>query len=290
VVLIGLGCSLLAASKVVADVPNSAGKIRLVSLQQAHSSLEKLKHRSAIDRIKELKKKFGWEVKKAEQPVSLEAPKAIDKKRDDSIRLFPPSERRLLGIDDRKTIPSFDLPAWEVTDQKSKSVIPLSATPQQNQKKEKEKPNALKKIGEILPYADYAPDLGNKSVNEKTYPEEKWPYKKPYKPREFEESVFAWEPSNLFYNPLYFEDAPLERYGHSYPDIVQPFVSLGKFSVQLIGLPYQMAIDPVNSLQSPLGWYRPGEYAPKLIYQIPWNRRAALTEAGVITGLFFIIP
>ena len=41
---------------------------------------------------------------------------------------------------------------------------------------------------------------------------------------------------NLWYNPLYFEDAPLERYGHTYHHALQPFASVAKFGKQLIGL------------------------------------------------------
>jgi hypothetical protein len=112
----------------------------------------------------------------------------------------------------------------------------------------------------------------------------------PYEPRNFGDSLYLWEASNLWHNPLYFEDAPLERYGHTYPHLIQPFASVGKFGLQLVHLPYQMAINPVWKRVYPLGWYRPGECAPKLHYQIPLNLDAAATEAGVMTGLFFLIP
>ena len=112
----------------------------------------------------------------------------------------------------------------------------------------------------------------------------------PYQPRDFAQTVFGWEASNLYHNPIYFQDVPLERYGHSYPCWLQPFASVGKFGLQFAGLPYQMAIDPPCKRIYPLGYYRPGECAPKLHYQIPWNTKAALTEAGVLTGLIYLFP
>ena len=60
--------------------------------------------------------------------------------------------------------------------------------------------------------------------------------------------------------------------------------------MQLVGLPYQMTIDPVYRRRYSLGWYRPGECAPKLHYQIPFSTRAAAVQAGVLTGLFFVVP
>ena len=111
-----------------------------------------------------------------------------------------------------------------------------------------------------------------------------------YQERQFAQALFLWEASNLLYNPLYFEDPALERYGHSYHDLLQPFASVGRFAGQLVLLPYQMSIDHIRRPVSPLGYYRPGEWAPKLHYQIPLNAKAAAVEGGVVTGLFFLFP
>jgi hypothetical protein len=171
-------------------------------------------------------------------------------------------------------------------------------------------PRKLKKITEIEPYTSYEPnplvraqdpcenlcprpdgapckDLGDQAL---ACPDEVVLSNELYIPRCFDETIYAWEASNIYYNPLYFEDVALERYGHTYPCCVQPFASVGKFGVQLVGLPYQMAIDPPWKRIYPLGYYRPGECAPKLHYQIPWNTRAALVQAGVTTGMFYLIP
>jgi hypothetical protein len=102
--------------------------------------------------------------------------------------------------------------------------------------------------------------------------------------------MYMWEASQLFSNPLYFEDPALERYGHSHHKLLQPFVSAGRFSTQLIGLPYQMTIDPICKKMYSLGWYRPGECAPHKHYQIPLNAKAAVVQGSVVTGLIFLIP
>lgn len=169
-------------------------------------------------------------------------------------------------------------------------------------------PQDLKRITEIRPFYDYEPDpeiraadpCANLCPRPEGCPEvEGEPRLCPPEPplseelyagRLMPESVFAFAASNLFYNPLYFEDVQLERYGHTYHHLIQPFPSAGLFGLQLVGLPYQMTIDPVWKRMYPLGYYRPGEPAPKLHYQIPWNTRAAINQAAVTTGAIFVFP
>ncbi len=100
---------------------------------------------------------------------------------------------------------------------------------------------------------------------------------------------YRWAASNITYNPLYFQDVSLERYGHNH-GVFQPVVSVAKFGTQVIGLPYQMALDPPCSCETPLGYYRPGDCAPKLHYQIPLNARAALVQAAAVSGVALILP
>jgi hypothetical protein len=108
-------------------------------------------------------------------------------------------------------------------------------------------------------------------------------------PRDFAHIHYCWEPTNLYHNPIYFEDVPLERYGHTRHYIgIQPLFSTAKFALQLVGLPYQMSLFPVWDRQYSLGYYRPGEYVPYKYYQIPLNATAAVVEAGVISGSYFI--
>lgn len=111
-----------------------------------------------------------------------------------------------------------------------------------------------------------------------------------YQPRQSSATVFQWAPTNFYHYPLYFEDPSLERYGHTYHPIIQPFASTGRFATQLVGLPYQMALHPVNAKEYPLGRYRPGEYAPKQHPQIPFNEEATLMQVIAVAGLILIIP
>ncbi len=161
----------------------------------------------------------------------------------------------------------------------------------------------LKPITAILPYYDYAPDdadpceflcpspgkCGDEQLNRPcpvtfdlpSHPQTEW---------QFPDTQLYWAASNFYHNPLYFEDFALERYGHTHHHLVEPFVSLGKFSAQFIGMPYQLALHPVCERQYTLGWYRPGDCVPKKYYQIPWNTKAAISAAAAYTGLIFLFP
>ena len=146
-------------------------------------------------------------------------------------------------------------------------------------------------IGSINPYYDRDRDRDIREFAMEKGKEFKIPFKsKTYEERSFPMMTMAWEPTNFYYYPLYFADPALERYGHTYHPVVQPVASLARAGVQFVLLPYQMTITPPCKREYPLGWYRPGECAPKLHYQIPLNAKAAVVEAAVVTGLFFAIP
>ncbi|MFG0334522.1 MAG: hypothetical protein ACF8TS_14290, partial [Maioricimonas sp. JB049] len=162
----------------------------------------------------------------------------------------------------------------------------------------------LKPIAAIEPFVDYSPDGSDPCENICPRPdgapcEDGTTYKqcpqvfalpKSGSPdRYFAHSHFYWAATNLSHNPLYFEDPTLERYGHVFIcEAVQPFVSVGRFGVQVAGLPYQMALHPPHSEEYVLGWYRPGDWAPKKIYQVPLNAKAAAVTAATYTGLIFL--
>mgnify|MGYP006908230951 CR=1 FL=1 len=174
-------------------------------------------------------------------------------------------------------------------------------------------PSQLKKITEIAPFSNYEPDAesretqpcrnlcpypgsalckgGEDQVAGLSCPEEIRLGQEVYAGRAFDDRIVAWQASNVYHNPLYFEDVQLERYGHTYGDLViQPFVSAGKFALQLAGFPYQTVISPLNKRTYPLGVYRPGDWAPGMEYQIPLNLEAALFEAEVVSGLVWVLP
>lgn len=111
-----------------------------------------------------------------------------------------------------------------------------------------------------------------------------------YADRVVPRTVLQWEPTNLWYHPVYFEDVGLERYGHSHRPLLQPFVSSGRFFGQVATLPYQMALRPASSREFALGYYQPGEWAPKKKYQLPFNEEAVTAEFLWITGLVLLIP
>jgi hypothetical protein len=111
-----------------------------------------------------------------------------------------------------------------------------------------------------------------------------------YVPRNFPDVAMQWQAPSTKYYPLYFQDWQMERYGHVYPFPLQPIVSNVRFGIQLVMMPYQMAITPPWEMQSPLGWYRPGDVVPKLHYQFPLSAKAAFVEAATVTGFYFLIP
>lgn len=150
---------------------------------------------------------------------------------------------------------------------------------------------AVRQMNEINPFYDRMVDQDIRTyANEKAAEYDVKFGAEEYQPRIFPDTAMTWEPTNYYHYPLYFEDATLERYGHTYPFLIQPFVSGAKFTGQLLALPYQMTLDPITTPKYALGWYRPGECAPKLKYQIPWNAQAAAVEAATVTGLIFLIP
>lgn len=171
------------------------------------------------------------------------------------------------------------------------------------------RPQDLKPITDIRPFFAYEPDpdvhRGDRCTNLCPRPAGCPPRRGEYGPecpeevsfddipfggRYFPNTQYTWLATNFFHYPLYFEDVPLERYGHTHHELIQPFASVGKFGLQLVGLPYQMTIDPVHKCMYTLGFYRPGECAPKLHEQVPFSLKAAAVQAGVTTGLIYAIP
>lgn len=148
-----------------------------------------------------------------------------------------------------------------------------------------------RKMSDINPYYERDRDTDIREfANEKIKEYEGQFHPRTFENRAFPEIALNWEASNLFCYPLYFSDPALERTGHTYHPVVQPFASIARFGVQFAMLPYQMTLTPPCTQVSPLGWYRPGECAPKLHYQPPLNIQAAVVEAAAVTGIYFVIP
>ncbi len=93
----------------------------------------------------------------------------------------------------------------------------------------------------------------------------------------------------LYHNPLYFEDADLERCGAS-SGWLTPAASVAQFVVDAALLPYRMAVDPPTSKVRDLGDCRTGSEYSADANGLPVSLRGLAAEAGVITALIFIIP
>lgn len=146
-------------------------------------------------------------------------------------------------------------------------------------------------LNQIRPYHDYSPE----GIALCPDPEVRCPEFRPLPSstnvaeRYYPHVDFLWVPTNVFYAPLYFEDPALERYGHTH-GLLQPLASPSRFALQFVSLPYQMALDPPHRRVYPLGFYRPGECAPKQVPNIPLNAEAAVKAGAVYTGLIFAFP
>lgn len=154
--------------------------------------------------------------------------------------------------------------------------------------------DVFRPITQIEPFFDYSPTSSSKktmaNAKEPRFPEVVNLPEQGTTDRMYADMHYHWHASNLHHNPLYFEDVSLERYGHAYPPAIQPFVSVGKAGLQLVGMPYQLALNPVWNEEYVLGYYRPGDPAPHLRYRVPFNKKAAFTATAAYTGLMFLFP
>lgn len=103
-------------------------------------------------------------------------------------------------------------------------------------------------------------------------------------------TVFQWKPTNLAYQPLYFDDVPLERYGQSVLPLAQPLLSGAHFFGMFPIMPYKIGIDRTHDPIYTLGYYRVGSDVPPLRQRLPLERDALFFEAATCTGLIFAVP
>ncbi len=105
--------------------------------------------------------------------------------------------------------------------------------------------------------------------------------------RNWSPTTFTWHATGTCFRPLYFQDVQLERYGHSWNPVVQPFMSAAHFFISVPLLPYKMGLNPPNECVYTLGYYRPGSCAPYMIEPIPFSLRAITFEALGATAFGF---
>lgn len=100
----------------------------------------------------------------------------------------------------------------------------------------------------------------------------------------------TWEPTELWYRPLYFEDANLERYGYRYGP-AQSLVSAAHFFGRVPLIPYMRGAQPANQPVAALGYQRPGgqSMVPTRPTLVP-HPRGSLYQAGATVGGIFIVP
>ena len=117
-------------------------------------------------------------------------------------------------------------------------------------------------------------------------------------------SSFNWQASCLAHNPLYFEQVNLERYGYGCSGCgrccgcndccstcLQSAAAAAHFFGTMPALPYLMAVDCPAECDYTLGHYRPGSCPPwRYTCCSSWSAVGGLSEAGVLTGLIFLIP
>lgn len=101
--------------------------------------------------------------------------------------------------------------------------------------------------------------------------------------------TYQWEASSLFHQPLYFEEANLERNGFHAP-VVQPLLSAASFYARVPALPYLMALDPPCEHMYVLGQRRPGTCVARPLCFVPIRIGPGAVQAAVIAGLILAIP
>jgi len=113
----------------------------------------------------------------------------------------------------------------------------------------------------------------------------------PYYGRHFSQSCFMWKASALSTKAAYFEDAQLERHGHTKVcPALQPVVSGAKFFATVPILPYKAGVTPPNECVYTLGHYRMGSCAPYMAEPFPISPRGALFQAGAVAGAVVAVP
>lgn len=109
------------------------------------------------------------------------------------------------------------------------------------------------------------------------------------------ESSTVWAPGptpdsmNFSYQPLYFEEPNLERYGRSCVHL-QPALSGMRFFATIPSLPYAMMVHRPKQSHIWRWPYEAGWGAPRVRELPPLNTKAGLVQASLLTGLIFVVP
>ncbi len=102
-----------------------------------------------------------------------------------------------------------------------------------------------------------------------------------YAGRKWPLQVTATVPNVVCYRPLYFEELNAERYGWD-ACLFQPFISVGKFYLDTLMLPYNMGVLSPCDCECNAGYYLPGTPVPYMIYVPPLSVKGILYESAAI--------
>ena len=83
-------------------------------------------------------------------------------------------------------------------------------------------------------------------------------------PSSFQHRIAVWEAPNIRYQPLYFEDVGLERYGYHAGNCLQPLYSAAHFAKSTLLLGRNLCKQNPFECTYPLGFCRPGSMAPQI--------------------------
>ncbi len=110
-----------------------------------------------------------------------------------------------------------------------------------------------------------------------------------------DEMIGQWMESSIrradrfAYQPLYFEEVNLERYGR-HNGIAGPALSSLRFFATIPSLPYAMTVHNPNTSYTWNWPYEAGWGAPRVRELQPLQWKPSLVQAGAITGLIFVVP
>jgi hypothetical protein len=101
---------------------------------------------------------------------------------------------------------------------------------------------------------------------------------------------YYYAATGLYYNPLYFEEVNLERFGYGCPCCLQPAASAAHFFACVPALPCLMCTNCPWECNYALGHYRPGSCVPWRRNCVRPNGRRGFGQAGAGMGMVFPLP
>ena len=107
--------------------------------------------------------------------------------------------------------------------------------------------------------------------------------------RSWHPKCVLWASPNVRYQPIYFEDSNVERFGARHR-CAQPLLSAVHFFASTVRLPYRMALDPMHECKFAAGYGRPGNRYCYQRERLVLDRKAITFQALLATGLVFALP